>query len=245
MRNRVFLPQVSEVEQIEEAEEFFKEWKIYQKAEVNNYLYHREVYSLLRQFLLTHVSPQFVLLDLGCGDARFILKTLEGIPILRYIGVDLSKPALELAEKNLSRLSCDHRLVKQDFYEFVRAAGTKTDVIWMGLAFHHMPLTQKKAFLHLARQILPEGGFLLMYEPTLLEDETREQFLDRSWLNLTLAWQAMSQEELQKIQAHAAHCDFPEKFSLLNRLGQEQGFSEADLLFQDPTKLYSLICFRA
>jgi len=108
-----------------------------------------------------------------------------------------------------------------------------------------MPLAQKQTFLHLARQILSEGGFLLMYEPTLLEDETREQFLDRSWQNLNQFWQAMSQVELRKLQAHASHCDFPEKFSLLTRLGKEQGFSGADLLFQDPAKLFALMCFRA
>jgi len=37
MRDRGILPQVSEAEQIEEAESFFKEWQIYQKVEENNY----------------------------------------------------------------------------------------------------------------------------------------------------------------------------------------------------------------
>jgi len=245
MRPRQILPQVPEIEQITEVEAMFKDWRIYQKAEENNYLCHREVYSLLHRLLLAHFSRPFVLLDLGCGNARFILKALEGTAIRHYIGVELGKPVLELAQKNLTGLPCDHRLVEQDFYEFVRDAGARADVIWMGLAFHHMPLPQKTTFLHLARQIMPADGLLLMYEPMLLEDETREQFLDRSWLNLNRAWQLMSQEELCKIQSHVAQCDFPEKFSLLTRLGQEQGFSGAELLFQDPARLFSLICFRA
>jgi cyclopropane fatty-acyl-phospholipid synthase-like methyltransferase len=245
MRPRQILPQAPEIEQLNEVESMFQDWRIYQKAEENNYLCHREVYALLHRFLLAHVSRPFVLLDLGCGDARFILKALAGTPIRHYVGVDLGKPALELALENLTCLACDHRLVEQDFFEFVRDAGVRADVIWMGLAFHHLPLPQKTAFLHLARQILPADGFLLMYEPMLLEDETREQFLERSWLNLNRAWQLMSREELHKIQAHVAQCDFPEKFSLLYRLGQEQGFSGADLLFQGPARLFSLICFRA
>ena len=245
MRPRQILPQAPEIEQITEVEAVFKDWRIYQKAEENNYLCHREVYSLLHRFLLAHISRPFVLLDLGCGDARFILETLEGTPIRHYVGVEIGKPALELAQQNLSGCPCDYRLVEQDFYEFVRDAATRADVIWMGLAFHHMPLPQKATFLHLARQILPADGLLLMYEPMLMEDETREQFLDRSWLNLNRAWQLMSQEELCIIQSHVAQCDFPEKFSLLACLGREQGFSGAELLFQDPARLFSLICFRA
>lgn len=75
-----------------------------------------------------------------------------------------------------------------------------------------------------------------MYEPTLLEDETREQFLDRSWLKLKLVWKAMSQEEHRNLQAHAYHCDFPEKFSLLNRfmiylkLATQVGFLHGECL---------------
>jgi len=245
MRPRQILPPAPETEQLTEVEAVFKDWRIYQKAEENNYLCHREVYSLLHRFLLAHVLRPFVLLDLGCGDTRFILKALAGTAIRHYVGVEISKPALALAHQNLTGCPFDHRLVEQDFYEFVRDAGARADVIWMGLAFHHLPLPQKTTFLHLARQILPTDGHLLMYEPMLLEDETREQFLERSWLNLNRAWPLMSREELRKIQSHVARCDFPEKFSLLTRLGREQGFSGAELLFQDPARLFSLICFRA
>jgi cyclopropane fatty-acyl-phospholipid synthase-like methyltransferase len=245
MRFRGMGPRVPEVEQLDQAEAFFQRWRLYQKLEEQNYLCHREVYALLHEFLLTHFSRGFDLLDLGCGDAGFIRQTLDGTAIRRYLGVDLARPALELATHNLSRWSCEHRLVAQDFYEFVRDAGTRADVIWMGLTFHHLPLPQKRTFLHLARQILPEKGFLLMYEPSLLEDETREQFLDRSWQFLSTACQGLSRPAAQKIQAHVAQCDFPEKFSLLKRLGREQGFSSVDLLFQHPFKLFSLICFRS
>lgn len=198
MRNKGTFTPVPKVEQLEEAEAFFKHWQIYQKVEEKNYFCHREVCALLHEFLQTHVPRGFVFLDLGCGDAGSILKALSGTSIRRYLGVDLAKPALALAAKNLSRLSRDHCLAEQDFYEFVRDTNPGADVIWMGLAFHHMPLAQKQTFLHLARQILPKRGFLLMYEPSLLENETREQFLDRSWQFLSTACQDLSRKEVKK-----------------------------------------------
>jgi len=243
-KRRIARP-VPEVEQIDQVGDFFKEWEIYQKVEENDYLSHREVYALLHRFLLAHCPHASVFLDLGCGDAEFVPKALEGTAIRRYVGVDFSKQVLELAQEHLTPLQCAHQLVEQDFYEFVREAKTRADVIWMGLTFHHLPLAQKATFLHLARRILPENGYLLMYEPVLLEDETRDQFLERSWQNLNRVWLAMSPEELQKIQTHVSQCDFPEKFSLLSRLGQEHGFSGVKQLFQDPAKLFSLIGFQA
>jgi SAM-dependent methyltransferase len=233
-----------EVELIEEAEAFFREWQIYRKVVEHNYLYHREVYALLHQFL-TRLSRPFMLLDLGCGDAESMVQALAGTTVSRYVGVDLAPGALALAGKNLCRLPCSHRLVEKDYYEFMRESPVKAEVIWMGLTFHHLPLPQKAAFLRLARQTLPPGGHLLMFEPTLLEGETREQFLDRSLSVAWRSWQALTKEEMQKLDDHVSRCDFPEEVPVLTRMGREQGFSDVSLLFQDPRKIYSFLCFAA
>jgi SAM-dependent methyltransferase len=245
MRKMGNSPPVPATEQIGDAENFFQEWAIYQKMESHNYLCHREVYALLHQFLLTRISHPFVFLDLGCGDAGFVVSALKETGIRRYIGVDLGNPALELAKKDLARLGGDHLLVEQDFFEFVQDTGLRAEVIWMGLAFHHLPQAQKATFLHLVRRILPEDGYFMMYEPTLLEDENREQYLARSWVHLDRVWLALSPEELEKIKSHISHCDFPEKFSLLRRLALQNGFSGVSRLFQDPGQFFSLMCFRA
>lgn len=234
---------ILEIEQIDEAEAFFQEWRIYRKVVEHNYLYHREVYTLLHEFLLSRLCRPFTLLDLGCGDAESIVQALEGTAVSGYVGVDLAKGALALAGKNLCRLPCGHRLVEKDYYEFMRQSPAQAEVIWMGLTFHHLPLPQKAAFLGLARQTLPPGGHLLMFEPTLLEGETREQFLDRSLGVAWRLWQALSREEMQKLDDHVSRCDFPEEVSVLTRMGREQGFSEVGLLFQDPRRIYSFMCF--
>ncbi len=229
---------------MEGVEAVFKQWQLYAKMEELNYLHHREVYSLLGQFLSRRSRP-FTLLDLGCGDAGFMAKALAGTTIARYTGVDLARMALTLAAKNLARLHCEHILMENDFYSVVSETEIKAEVIWIGLSFHHLPQPQKVKFLGLARKILPDDGYLLMYEPTLLEDESREEFLERwermsknLWVNLTAA-------ELAKIHDHVFNHDFPEKLSTLDHMARQQGFSSLSLLYQDPEKICTLVCLPA
>jgi len=239
------LPLEREVEQVEEVEAYFQEWQLYAKLAANNYLYHREVYSRLHDFLLNRLARPFLLLDLGCGDAGFMVQALEGTAISRYVGVDLAKMALDLAAKNLAGLGCEHLLREKDYYQVVMEGEIEADVIWMGLTFHHLPRPQKAKFLHAARKILPAGGYLLMYEPTLLEDEDREQFLARWWRFCKGSCRALTVAELAKIRDHVNNHDFPEKLSTLEQMGREQGFSGLSPLFQDPDKIYTLMCLQA
>jgi cyclopropane fatty-acyl-phospholipid synthase-like methyltransferase len=245
MPRKGVLPPQGEVEQIEEVEAVFKEWQLYFKVEQNNYLCHREVYSLLHNFLLTRMARRFELLDLGCGDAGSMAQALERTRISRYVGVDLAQMALDLAAKNLAGLGCKHLLQEKDYFEVVREGKIKADVIWLGLTFHHLPQQQKAKFLHLARKILPADGYLLMYEPTLLEDENRDQFLERCGQVRNNSWLALTAAELNKIGDHINNHDFPEKISTLEQMGREQGFSGVTSLFQSPDKLFTFMCFQA
>ncbi len=233
------------VEQIAGVEEMFSHWRLYKKLEDHNYLYHRQVYARLHRFLLDQFPGPFAFLDLGCGDAEGIVRALEGTGVAGYLGVDLAPQALARAAQNLSRLSCEHRLLSRDFAEVVADPGTRADVIWMGLTFHHLPPEQKAVFLPRVRRVLTEGGYLLMYEPTRAEGETRERYLDRWWLTVSRLWRALPEPELRRIQNHVWHYDFPETFSALTRLADGEGFSQARRLFQDPEELYALLCFRA
>jgi SAM-dependent methyltransferase len=239
------LPLEREVEQIEGVEAVFKEWQLYSKVVSNNYLYHRQVYARLRDFFLSRMSRPFALLDLGCGDAGCMARALAGTAIARYVGVDLAKMALDLAAQNLAGLGCEHLLKEEDYYEVVVAGEIQADVIWLGLTFHHLPRPQKAKFLQAARKILPAGGYLLMYEPILLEDEDRDQFLERSGRIRQSSWPAMTPAELERIGDHINNHDFPEKISTLEQMGREQGFSGLTSLFQDPDKVYALMCLPA
>src|SRR5215217_6633904 len=59
-------------------EQFSKQWGLYQKAVVNNHLFHHEVYAALHWVLIEDVGRPFRFLDLACGDARGVVGALQG-----------------------------------------------------------------------------------------------------------------------------------------------------------------------
>ena len=70
-----------------QSNEFFnQQWSIYQKILSNNYMSHRECYALLHRFLVGYFHKPYSLLDLGCGDASFTVRSLLDTPIVAYKG---------------------------------------------------------------------------------------------------------------------------------------------------------------
>ena len=86
---------------------FFDAWDTYQKVVAGDYMFHREIGVEMNRVLRARFDARsFSFLDLGCGDAAALAPLLEGLPIQRYKGVDLSETALALAAENLKALPC-------------------------------------------------------------------------------------------------------------------------------------------
>ena len=66
-----------------------------------NHFDHEQVYNLLREVLLKEVKDGFVFADLACGTAPFSAAALAGTGVARYVGIDISKPSLEVAKNAL------------------------------------------------------------------------------------------------------------------------------------------------
>jgi ubiquinone/menaquinone biosynthesis C-methylase UbiE len=66
-----------------------------------NYMAHEQVYNLLREVLLNEANDGFVFADLACGTAPFSAAALAGTGVARYVGIDISKPSLEVAKNAL------------------------------------------------------------------------------------------------------------------------------------------------
>ena len=93
-------------QQASAATEFFVDtWEVYRKLVAANYMFHRELYNEVEKRLTPADGQPFSLLDLGCGDAATLAPVLRRLPVSRYLGVDLSPVALELAAANLRGLS--------------------------------------------------------------------------------------------------------------------------------------------
>src|SRR6478672_11459868 len=96
---------------------FNDQLRTYEKVVSLDLMDHRSVYNLVRHELQTSAQPGFIFLDLACGSAWGSAQALAGLPIGRYVGIDVSEASLSLANHHLAKLSCPRDLRCGDFAE--------------------------------------------------------------------------------------------------------------------------------
>ncbi|SDA80284.1 class I SAM-dependent methyltransferase [Mesorhizobium qingshengii] len=170
---------------------FEKGLATYQKVVAANYMAHWEVYETLRQVLLDEASDGFVFADLACGTAPGSAAALAcgtapgsaaalaGSNVARYIGIDISQPSLDAAKEALAPLTCPVELRCGDFVAAIDSWKGPLDVVWIGQSLHHLLAPDKRNFMRKIRDLLPRDGLFLIWEPTRLESEDREGWLER------------------------------------------------------------------
>lgn len=221
----------------------FDRWKVFQLARAHNYLRHCETHRALRRSLLRTQPGPFTVLDLGCGDAREMARTLHYLHVTRYVGVDTSPDLLAVAGKNLGALLVRCSLREQDALAFLRGRGARVDVIWLGLFLHHFPRSLKRELFTLARQRLRPSGCLLAHDPLLREDETRAGYLQRLARACRREWRAIAPADKAVLHRHWSRHGWQERFSTLARLAHRAGFSRSEILYRDPQDFYALTGF--
>ncbi len=221
---------------------FQEEWQVYRKVVDNNYLCHREAYAVLRNLLLEEMPAPFRFLDIACGDASATVGALADTEVAHYHGIDLSEPALALAEKTLRALPCPFELTRQDFVAALRERTVSADVAWIGLSLHHLQRSQKRELMVDARLIVGERGKLIVYENASPGPETRAAWMKR-WDRQRPDWRAFSDREWASITNHVHANDHPEAHVTWLELGYEAGFGRARCLYESPTRLFRLYCF--
>jgi len=223
-------------------EQFQRQWTSYQALVDNDYLAHRAVGDRLRAALMAAKAP-IALLDIACGDASVMKRILPGTPVTHYHGIDLAQPALDLATRNLEGLGIAVDLDHRDFVRAMNDRPEPADVSWCGLSVHHLETPAKQAFLTAVRGATKR--FMLLYEPTRLEDESREQFVERFATFADGHWPAMTREQREQIVAHVRAADLPETGSGWLALARQAGFASAAEVFADPPNLLRLYRFEA
>ena len=158
---------------------FAKGLATYQKVEAANYMAHREVYGLLHDALMD-ARAGFVFADLGCGTATGSASALAGTPVGRYVGVDISEQSLDVAREALGGLTCPIELRLEDFPAAIQNWQGPLDVVWIGQSLHHLRAPEKRVFMRRVADLLPANGLFLIWEPTCLEGEDREGWMDAS-----------------------------------------------------------------
>lgn len=123
-----------------------------------------------------------------------------------------------------------------DFVEAVTRRPEPADVSWCSLSIHHLDTAGK---LRLLRSLKDSTGtFLMLYEPTLKDGETRDQYLQRFRSINRPRWTMLSPDEWAQIDHHVTTSDLPETQERWLDLGRQAGFAAARQLFDDPTGFY-------
>jgi hypothetical protein len=222
--------------------QFQQQWATYQKLVDHDSLAHKEVGAILHQALAAVPAP-FAFLDIACGDAGQMKAALSGTKVKHYHGIDLSEPALELAAGNLDGVPFAVELDHRDFVEALTARPEPADVAWCGLSVHHLSTEGKRALLEAIRAATSD--FLMIYEPTLNDGETRDDYMRRfARVNRPL-WTFLTEDEWEQIDRHVTTCDYPETSATWCALGREAGFKDAREIFRDPTGFYRVYRYQA
>ena len=165
-------------------------------------------------------------------------QALTGTKVGHYHGIDLSEPAPELAAKNLAGVPFEVELDHRDFVTALTKRPEPADAAWCGLSIHHLSTDGKRGMLEAIRGATSD--FLMIYEPTLLEAETREAYLERFGRVNRPAWTFLSDDEWAQLDHHVTTCDYPETSASWVTLGREAGFADAREIFCDPTGFYRI-----
>ena len=227
----------------ESVREFFNGWSLYRRIVDNDYLYHRSVKQVLETWLDGFGRP-FSYLDLGCGDAAFSAGVLGGRDVSSYTGLDLSPVALDLAAANTNTLGFPCSLIQGDFMTGLASLAGSYDIIYIGLALHHLPRSEKAFFFGELHRKLAPGGTLLVFDPVLSPGESRNAYMGRWVDHAEWSWRELTVEEIAGAVQHVTSSDYPEEITTLNRMATGTGFRPAEVLFYDRTDFYALMAFR-
>lgn len=232
----------NKVNGIDKIKDFFDAWNLYQRVIQFNYMSHKELIFTLEKFIEENYKSLYSMLDLGCGDS-YIPKALKETNISHYHGIDLSPMALKFAKKNMQSLLCKKQFTEGNILEEIDKLEKGYDIIIATSSIHHFSLKQKGELIGALRPLLNPNGKFLMYDIMCKNNETRDGYIQRLMNDFQTCWTEMTAKELVLLHNHVSGYDFPEFFVTLKLMGQQNGFSKVNSLFQDQKHLYELLCF--
>ncbi len=215
------------------AEIFRSAWSVYDAIIELNYMAHREIHALVRGALAARAGRgAYRLLDLGCGNARLLADTLREFPPAHYVGVDLSRPALDEATQQLRGLPAVE-LREQDMLSCVASqADDSVDVIYSSFAMHHLSTAEKTRLVVQIGRVLKPDGQLILVDVVRAEGQSRDSYVREYREMMTRSWADFAPEHIEQVWGHIAQFDYPEPVTSLAAMARAAGLTEPNVLGQ-------------
>jgi SAM-dependent methyltransferase len=214
----------------ESAAIFTRSWSLYDLLTEHNYMFHREIYTRVKDVLALRDELPYRMLDLGCGNARYMAPCLKRTPPALYQGVDLSAAALAEAREYLSELPGEVVLTQDDLLAAVEATAESWEVLFTGFALHHLTPDQKSRFFSAAGRCLSEKGWLILVDVVREENQDRESYLEGYLRFMREKWTEVPGEKLEEACTHVREHDYPEPLSILQEMARRAGLGNMQLL---------------
>jgi SAM-dependent methyltransferase len=212
---------------------FSRSWSLYDQITEHDYMFHREIFANIADLLkLRKDHNQYRMLDLGCGNVRFLAPCLKQFTPSHYEGVDLSEAALEEARGYLAEMSCPAILTHGDLLEAVEATEKKWDVIFSGFAVHHLTSELKARFFDAVSRCLSDSGWLIMVDVVRQENQSREDYLQDYLRLMREHWTRIPPDQLETACAHVEAYDYPEYLSTLKEMAKSSGLISSLVISQ-------------
>lgn len=205
---------------------FVDAFEVYRKVVSGNHMFHRESYAAIEAELRARFDRPFSVLDLGCGDASALAPRLLELPVRRYRGVDLSAAALELAAEQFAGAPFPVTLQLGDLLEALREPDETHDLIFSGLALHHLDPGGQREFFRSAATQLTERGCLVLFDVMREEDQDLPQYLAAYCAVAVRDWHSLTPAELELVTTHIRENDRPETAASLRGMAAEAGLDD-------------------
>ncbi|MGL5875297.1 MAG: class I SAM-dependent methyltransferase [Xenococcaceae cyanobacterium] len=208
---------------------------------------HQEIYNVLHKFLVSYFQKPFKMLDLGCGDARFVAKSLVNTNINFYQGIDLAKSSLKIAGENMAFVPCTKILSQKDISTWISELEQSQrhcfDVVLASFVLHHLTIEQKDRIIGQIFQLLKTDGVFILIDLIRREGEDREAYIKRYLDGVRRNWKSLSDREISMIETHICQSNFPETLETLNSIAKKHGFFITECLDRYPLDTNRLLCF--
>jgi len=208
---------------------FDEQWKVYRDFIEHDLMHHKDLFEVLKQKIDTYLPKDYSMLDLACGDSDPSSQLLKQLPAIKYVGVDIAKAVLSLAEKNLTATSTPFDLLEQDFVEHLQKSAETYHLILISFSLHHLETQEKQHFFKLARKRLNPGGFLAVIDIIRLNGQGRSEWLAQCYPYMERRSQGKCQKSCETAHAHMQKADFPEEAQTYVTMARQAGFKSVEL----------------
>lgn len=217
----------------EVAEYFNKNWQQYKKYVDQNRLCHQEMFAALNQFLHEHMPKRAIsFVDVGCGDGSSIAPVLMEHSLKKYIGIDIAEQVMQMAPIHLAQLNCEKQFIAENMTTAIQHIPAPFDIIFSSYTVHHLSYQEKFDFIHDCKNKLAPGGFFLMIDGILDENQTREQWLYAYETFYREICPTITDAQLELFMRHPSRSDYPENIHTFQQIAQMQKWSNFQLVLR-------------